>query len=107
MKNKLKIGIRLVQTGTLDITKGNVTGDELIARGWQKSLLKNDLVDSVSLYNKTDVMDEKLDVVIHFHPNQELHCQAKNIFYLQNAYQKPENLGKDGGLSPCFLIGFG
>ncbi|MFM6038498.1 MAG: glycosyltransferase [Sphaerospermopsis kisseleviana] len=97
MKNKLKIGIRLVQTGTLDIKSGNVTGDELIARGWQKSLLKTDFVESVNLYNMNDIIDEQPDVVIHFHPNQPLHPQAKNLFYLQNAYQKPQNLGKTRG----------
>lgn len=94
MKNKLKIGIRLFKTGTLDINKGNISGDELIARGWEKSLLKNDLVESVNLYNMNDVIDEKLDVVIHFHPSQPLHPQAKNLFYLQNAWQKPQNLGQ-------------
>jgi xylose isomerase len=50
MSSKLRIGIRLWHTDSLEGKKGNVMGDELIARSWQKYMLRDERVESVSLY---------------------------------------------------------
>jgi spore maturation protein CgeB len=94
MKHKLRIGLRLSGIGTFDVTKpGNVQGDELIARGWQKYLLRRDDIESVYLYGAAGTIAEELDVLIHFHPALELHPKVKNILYLQNAFPKEKYSG--------------
>lgn len=91
---KLRIGLRLVAIGSIDIRKyNNVWGDELIARGWQKYLLRHEAVESVFLYGAQGAIEEELDVLIHFFPGLEFHPQSKNVLYLQNAFPKERVAG--------------
>lgn len=96
---KIRIGIRLLGINTFDVKKqGNIQGDELIARGWQKYLQRHDDVESAFLYGASGAIAEELDVVIHFNPYLELHPKAKNILYLQNAFPKEEHPGGTAGV---------
>ena len=89
MKRKLRIGIRLPGLGTFDISRsGNVQGDELVARGWQKYLLRHEQVESVFLYRGQEAISQTLDVLIHFNPYLDIHTKVKNILYLQNAFSE-------------------
>ena len=95
----IKIGIRLLGINTFDVKKqGNIQGDELIARGWQKYLQRHDDVELALLYGPSGAIAEELDVVIHFNPSLELHPKAKNILYLQNAFPKEEHPGGTVGV---------
>lgn len=102
MSKKLRIGIALAAINTFDVNqKGNVWGDELIARSWHKYLSLRDEVETVYLTNSAGVLnllDCNLDVLIHFHPNLTLHPQAKNIYYLQNAFPKEDYIGGTVGV---------
>jgi Uncharacterized protein conserved in bacteria len=99
VKRKLRIGLRLYGLGTFDIHKpGNVQGDELVARGWQKYLQRHDDVEAVQLYGPTGRIEDKLDVLIHFNPHLELHPKTKNILYLQNAFPKEDYPGGTVGV---------
>jgi len=77
----------LQDVGTFDVNRpGNVQGDEQVARGWQKYLLRCDEVESVNLYPREGTIKETLDALIHFTPFGDLHTGAPNILYLQNAF---------------------
>jgi len=111
MKRKIRIGLYLRTIGSFvrvacaqrNLKKGNVQGDELIARGWQKYLQTYDEVESVYLYGSDSVINEDLDVVIHFHPNLKLYEKGKNVFYIQNAFPKTsENPEGTLGVFKCF-----
>jgi spore maturation protein CgeB len=92
MNQKLRIGLRLRGIDTFDVSKpGNVQGDEQVARGWQKYLLRCDDVESVYLYPSSGLITEKLDVLIHFYPFLELDEKVKNFLYLQNAFPNASN----------------
>jgi spore maturation protein CgeB len=96
---KLSVGIRLLGIETFDVSKpGNVQGDELIARGWQKYLMRHDDVESAYLYGAKGEIAEPLDVVIHFNPYLELVPGAKNVLYLQNAFPKEQYPGGTAGI---------
>ncbi|WP_088241111.1 glycosyltransferase [Calothrix rhizosoleniae] len=85
----IKVGIKLFGIDTFDINKqGNIQGDELIGRGWQKYLARHEQIDRADIYGAQDAMMDDLDVVIHFNPFLDLHPTAKNILYLQNAFPK-------------------
>src|SRR5262245_43011188 len=87
MTRKMKIGLAIGGIDTLHPNhRGNVQGDEMVARGWQKYLLRLDDFEVVDLYGPRAVMRNDLDAVIHFHPWTQLHPKAKNIYYLQNAF---------------------
>jgi spore maturation protein CgeB len=87
VKRKLRIGLHLIGVGTFDVKgPGNVQGDELVARCWQKYLSRNGAVDVVRLYGREDAHPQDVDVVIHFHPDLETHPRARNFLYLQNAF---------------------
>lgn len=89
MKHKLKIGLRLFNLNTLDASKpGNIHGDELVARSWEKYLNRREDVESVHLYGPSEAIAEEIDVLIHFNPYLDLHPKVKNILYLQNAFSK-------------------
>ncbi|MBP0014396.1 MAG: glycosyltransferase family 1 protein [Roseofilum sp. SBFL] len=89
MNHKLKIGLRLFQINSIGVGKpGQVQGDEIIARGWQKYLLQHEKVDSVHLYGPKGIIEEDLDVLIHFNPFLDLQENTKNFLYLQNAFSK-------------------
>jgi spore maturation protein CgeB len=95
---KLRIGILLIEAHSFDPKKpGNIWGDELIARSWQKYLARRDDIETVFLYDRNSIVDENLDVVIHFYPLTP-HPRAKNILYLQNAFDKGKNPGGTAGV---------
>lgn len=95
MSQKLRIGLRLRGIDTFDVDKpGNIQGDELVARGWQKYLLRCDEVESVFLYPSCGFINEQIDVLIHFYPFLELNDKVKNILYLQNAFPNASNPAK-------------
>jgi spore maturation protein CgeB len=99
MRRKWKIGLRLFHINTLDVSKpGNVHGDEVVARGWEKYLLRRDDVESVYVYGASGAIAEELDVLIHFNPFLELHPKVKNILYLQNAFAKEKYPGGTSGV---------
>jgi hypothetical protein len=83
----LRIGLRLWDVGTMDLQRaGNVQGDEQVARGWQKYLLRQDDVESVHLFPREATIESELDVLIHFTPFGRIHDGVKNLLYLQNAF---------------------
>lgn len=95
----IKVGICLIAINTFNPQdKGSVWGDELIARGWQKYLQAEEGIELVYLSNSGGLRDSNLDVLIHFHPNLELHPKAKNILYHQNAYHKEQYRGGTVGV---------
>ena len=97
MKRGLRIGLLLPAIGTLSAAGGsNMQGDEQVARSWQKYLSRSESVESVTLYGASSPREQQLDVLIHFNPFLELHENAKNILYLQNAF--PESRYKGGVL---------
>lgn len=100
MKRKLRLGLRLIGLGTFDVNRpGNMQGDELVGRCWQKYLSRHPQVDSVTLYGRTQAHPDDVDVVIHFHPDLETHPRARNYLYLQNVF--PAELF-DGGTVGAF-----
>jgi len=100
LKRGLRIGLRLHDVGTFDVNRpGNVQGDEQVARGWQKYLLRCDEVESVNLYPREGSIEESLDALIHFTPFGDEHPGIPNILYLQNAF--PPDLF-DGGTVGVF-----
>ena len=87
MKRKLRLGIQLIGIGTFDVNRpGNVQGDELVARCWQKYLTRLREVHAVTLYGPGNAPPKDVDVVIHFHPELEPHPTARNFLYLQNVF---------------------
>jgi len=87
VKRKLKIGLRLLSIESLDVNKpGNVQGDELVGRSWQKYLARREEVESAYLYGAYGAITDNLDVLIHFNPFLDPQPNAKNILYLQNAF---------------------
>ncbi|MDJ1185087.1 CgeB family protein [Roseofilum casamattae] len=96
MNHKLKIGLRLFQINSIE--GGQVQGDEIIARGWQKHLVQHDRVDSVYLYGPKGAIAEELDVLIHFNPFLDLQENTKNFLYLQNAFSKENYPGGTVGV---------
>ena len=95
MKPPLRIGLKLLATGTLDPSKpGNVQGDEQVARSWHKYLVRSDRVQSVTIYDADSPITETLDALIHFNPFLRLHERTRNILYLQNAF--PESKYPNG-----------
>ena len=99
MRHKLRIGLRLFHVNTLDVSKpGNVHGDEIVARGWQKYLLRREDVEYVKLYGAKELIDDELDVLIHFNPFLDLQPNVKNILYLQNAFSKENYPGGTVGV---------
>ncbi len=99
MRTKLRIGIRVFGLGTLDIAKpGNVQGDEMVARSWQKYLLRRDDIAEVLLYGPKDVIDESLHVAIDFNPFLESNHNVKSVLYMQNAFPQDTHAGGTVGV---------
>lgn len=87
MGRGLRIGLRLFGVGTFDVQRqGNVQGDEQVARGWQKYLLREAGVESVDLFPRDGAIKRPLDVLIHFTPFGAIQAGFKNLLYLQNAF---------------------
>jgi spore maturation protein CgeB len=87
MGRRLRLGLRLQGLGTLDPSrKGNMQGDEAVARAWQKYLSRRTDVEIVHLYGPEEPMVDDLDVLVHFNPFLSPHPRARNILYLQNAF---------------------
>lgn len=100
MSRALSIGLQLIGVGTFDVHRpGNVQGDELVARCWQKYLARMASVRAVKLYGAGQPPPRDVDVVIHFHPDLEGHPTARNFLYLQNVF--PAEL-YDGGTLGMF-----
>ena len=100
MKRGLRIGLQLIGVGTFDVNRpGNVQGDELVARCWQKYLAREPGVSAVELYGAGQPAPADVDLVIHFHPDLEGHPRARNFLYLQNVF--PAELF-DGGTIGMF-----
>lgn len=99
MKRKLRIGLRLQSIESLDVSKpGNVQGDELVGRSWQKYLDRREEVESVYLYGSHGPITDNLDVLIHFNPYLDLLPNTKNILYLQNAFPQEQYPGGTVGV---------
>lgn len=81
---------------------GNVQGDEQVARGWQKYLLRRDEVGSVRLYPRHGAIDQRLDVLIHFTPFADIVPGIRNILYLQNAFPPESFAGGTVGVFTTF-----
>ncbi len=95
----MKVGICLLAINTFNPKeKVSVWGDELIARGWQKYLQAEEEIEAVYLSGSGGLSETDIDVLIHFHPNLELHPKAKNILYHQNAYHPEEYPGGTVGI---------
>lgn len=87
VNRKLRIGLRLIGLGTFDVKRaGNMQGDELVGRCWQKYLTRHPEVEHVRLYGRAQAHPDDVDVVIHFHPDLETHPRARNYLYLQNVF---------------------
>ena len=87
MGRRLRLGLRLYGLGTLDTSrKGNVQGDEAVARAWQKYLSRRDDIECVRLYDPVEPVADEMDARIHFNPFLPLHPRARNVLYLQNAF---------------------
>jgi spore maturation protein CgeB len=97
MKTKLRIGLNLSVINTLGAGSNQVWGDEIIARSWQKYLLRRDDIEYCYLYDSQSKVEEDLDVMIHFHPGLPLYPKTKNILYLQNAFPKKNQQGVTSG----------
>lgn len=99
MRRRLRIGLKLLGTGTLDVSKpGNVQGDEQVASAWKKYLLRSDEVQSVILYDGKSRVTESLDVLIHFNPFLQTEKNTTNILYLQNAFPESKYKGGTAGV---------
>ena len=99
MKRPLHIGLRLPALGTFEPGKrGNIQGDEQVARAWAKYLLRRDDVRSVTLYDASSHITGDLDVLIHFNPFLDLHDKARNILYLQNVFPESHHAGGTVGV---------
>jgi len=99
MSRRLRLGLRLQGIGTFDLTrKGNVQGDEAVARAWQKYLGRREDVEYVRMYGPDDRIEDALDVLIHFNPFLSLHPGARNVLYLQNAFPAADHQGGTAGV---------
>ena len=99
MRTKLRIGIRVFGLGTLNVAKpGNVQGDEMVARSWQKYLLRRDDIAEVVLYGPNDKVQESLHVVIDFNPFLESNHDVKSVLYMQNAFPAETHPGGTVGV---------
>lgn len=99
MGRRLKIGLRAPGLDTLGSQlRGNVQGDEVVARGWLKYLQRRSDVDRAELYGPDGVVAGDLDVLIHFQSGLELQPGIKNLLYLQNAYPKEKYEGGTVGV---------
>lgn len=99
MTRPLHLGIQVIGLGTLDVRRpGNVQGDELVARCWQKYLVRQPGVASVQLYGPGAAPPTSVDAVVHFHPELPLHPAAKNVLYLQNAFPREMFAGGTEGV---------
>ncbi|MCL5125095.1 MAG: glycosyltransferase [Deltaproteobacteria bacterium] len=99
MAKKLRVALRLLGTGTFDLSRpGNVQGDEQVALGWQKYLLRREEVEAVFLLGPSDPCPERLSCLIAFNPFLERSEQTKNILYLQNAFRRDHWEGGTAGV---------
>jgi len=99
LKRRLRIGIKLLATGTFDPTKpGNVQGDEQVARAWEKYLARSGQVQSVRLYDAKSRISDNLDVLIHFNPFLDFDNKTRNILYMQNAFPESKYPGGVAGI---------
>jgi hypothetical protein len=96
----LRIALQLIGVGTFDVDRpGNVQGDELVARCWQKYLARHPGVREVKLYGGGQPPPDNVDLVIHFHPELPGHPSARNYLYLQNVFPADRY---DGGTTGMF-----
>lgn len=95
----MKIGLNLLGLKTFNRSgTGLVQGEELVAFGWQKYLLRKDGVEEVVL-SKLKSHRNDLDIIIHFNPFLKISDKVKNILYMQNAFPEPFY---DGGTIEVF-----
>ena len=89
MSRKIRVVIRLAGINTFSTSRrGNVQGDELIARGLEKYLQRHPRVDWARCIGPSDRVPARADAVIHFNPFLDVTTGVKNILYLQNAFPK-------------------
>jgi spore maturation protein CgeB len=99
MSRGVRLGLRLQGIGTFDVgRKGNVQGDEAVARAWQKYLGRRPEVEYAHLYGPAGGIEDDLDVLIHFNPFLSPHPRARNVLYLQNAFPPAEYPGGTAGV---------
>lgn len=99
MGRRLRLGLKLQGLGTLDPSrKGNVQGDEAVARAWQKYLGRRPDVEYVRLYGPEEKIEDGLDALIHFNPFLPAHPGTHNVLYLQNAFPPSEYPGGTAGV---------
>jgi spore maturation protein CgeB len=99
LKRKIRVGIKLLASGTFDPSKpGNVQGDEQVARAWEKYLARSERVQSVTLYDANSRAPDNLDVLIHYNPFLDLDNKTRNILYMQNAFPESKYPGGVTGI---------
>lgn len=112
----MRIGIFLYHIGTVDqFSQSPVWGDEVMALGLQRHMLRVSGVDFVKLYNRDQIQQAKadqLDLGFYMHPDIDLAANV-NIFWLQNGKNEQQALEmakKFTGVCFCskvLLKGFG